>query len=558
LRLIPSLALCAAVTVSSFAQEQQPSRPPDTLTTAADYVEVPVIVQRGNKPVSGLAKADFTVQQDGKDQPIAKFEEVRTTTSAVTMHDPTGFSNTYLSGKTLPQVVILAMDTVDTPALDQAYFGEELKKYVAELKPGDPPMGLIELTRTGIKVRQDFTYDRQSLLAEMKKMSDLPSTNNERSQALAELYNEVQQMRATYGGGFDGVLAKELEDATIQADKTEELMSHFQDTTARIDSLNALQQLAQALKGIPGRKTLVWAGTGFPFMSVVVNNGKAGYTYSSIDRIGSTLDSYAYTWKLLNDANVAVYPIDLRRTSNPAFAVMDTTYKNSPTPQQKDQSFENDSQVTATFQQLAGQTGGKPCIFRTDLHNCLREASDDNKDYYLLGFYMDKTNKAAGYHKINVKLKGQKATLRYREGFLVAPPKTAGARANDIQLALESPFAYTSLPFSGRFVGFTPQGDKQAVNFELRIPPDAISLADSKINFDILAVVRAPGGKEAARISQHIERSLQSDNILTIQAQGIDYTNKLTVPAGDYGVWFVLRDNPTGRTGSVTVPLKVQ
>ena len=54
------------------------------------------------------------------------------------------------------------------------------------------------------------------------------------------------------------------------------------------------------------------------------------------------------------------------------------------------------------------------------------------------------------------------------------------------------------------------------------------------------------------------ERALQAQNVATIQAEGINYTNKLAVPPGEYGVWFVLRDNPSGRTGSVSVPLKVQ
>jgi len=85
-----------------------------------------------------------------------------------------------------------------------------------------------------------------------------------------------------------------------------------------------------------------------------------------------------------------------------------------------------------------------------------------------------------------------------------------------------------------------------------------ISVSGSKIDFDILAVVRAAGGKEMARISQHIAKSLEAQSVAAIQTQGINYTNKLAVPPGDYGVWFVLRDNPTGRTGSVSVPLKVQ
>lgn len=59
-------------------------------------------------------------------------------------------------------------------------------------------------------------------------------------------------------------------------------------------------------------------------------------------------------------------------------------------------------------------------------------------------------------------------------------------------------------------------------------------------------------------MAQRIDRELQPANVADIQSRGIDYRNKMDLPAGEYGVWFVLRDNPTGRTGSVTVPLLVR
>ena len=45
--------------------------------------------------------------------------------------------------------------------------------------------------------------------------------------------------------------------------------------------------------------------------------------------------------------------------------------------------------------------------------------------------------------------------------------------------------------------------------------------------------------------------------IAEIKRTGIDYSNRLELAAGDYGVWFVVRDNLSGRTGSAVVRLKV-
>ena len=65
------------------------------------------------------------------------------------------------------------------------------------------------------------------------------------------------------------------------------------------------------------------------------------------------------------------------------------------------------------------------------------------------------------------------------------------------------------------------------------------------------AVKNSKGRLDSNQISEHLE------NIAEIKANGINYTNKMNLPPGQYGVWFVLRDNPSGRTGSLVVPLKV-
>jgi VWFA-related protein len=552
MRFLPALVLLTVSTIPLVAQKAA-SKPdaPATFKTATEFVQIPVIVQKSGKHVSGLTKDDFNLFQDGRSQQLTAFEEIHASRAGLRAEEGV-FSNSYSNGaESPPQIVILAIDTVNTPALDQANFREELKKYLADRKPNDPPIGLVELTRSGLRIIHDFTRDPKALLSGIESIKALPSKNNDTSGIIAKTNNEQQQRNegfADQNPAMDELMSRVL--------AQEEQMTRFQNATARIDSLLVLQQIAQTFKGIPGRKTLLWAGSGFPFMDVTSISASGQRTLSP-DRAGATLDQHAYTWQLLNDANIAVYPIDTRSLTNSAYDVMNPANKYSPTFQQKEVARESESQTTATLQAVAQQTGGKPCISRTDLHNCIREAAEENQDYYMLGYYLDKEHSAPGWHKIQLKL-NQKATLRYREGFIVSGNKPEITRNTDLSTALNSPFSYTSLRFTGRFKSTNAAGDARDVNFELRIPPDSISLTDSKIDFDILAVVRAPGGKEAGRIAQHIQRSIPAENVAAIQAEGINYSNKLSVPAGEYGVWFVLRDNPSGRTGSVSVPLKVQ
>jgi len=350
----------------------------------------------------------------------------------------------------------------------------------------------------------------------------------------------------------------------VKLREADESMGRFLDRSSRIDVQLTVQQLAQALKGIPGRKSLLLVGSGFKFIdsktvlrSISGGVGGTELVYSA-DNAGETLNQADYTWKLLNDANVAVYPIDTRRTVNTAFQTMDTSGANTPSDLTFRENQQADQDVLTTFKMISAATGGKPCFYRTDLDNCVREAIDDDHDYYVLGFYADKNNRQPGWHKIEVK-SGEKASLRYRQGFMLAKFNPEDERKTDIGLALNSPFAYTGLPFSGNFVSFTDHGQKKLAKFSLQLPPDAISVDESAnhVDFDVVAIARSQGGKEAARFIQRVNRKFSADNIAEIKRIGIAYSNQLELAPGEYGIWFVVRDNLSERTGSAVVPVKV-
>lgn len=549
----PTLSLLLAITSTVFAAEQQDQRTP-VFTSGTTFVQVPVIVQRSGKHVSGLKKEDFVLRQDGKEQPIASFEELHRG-AQVTSSEPaaSGFGNE--GSHVPPQITIIAIDMVNTPNLDRAYFTQEFQRYLSRSDKFNGPIGLVEIERGGIRVVKGFTTDPRVLLSSITKSStSQPTANNDASLITRQISDGAIANADNYGDPIG---------AELRLREADEAMVRFQDRSSRLDTLYAIQQLAQGLKGIPGRKTLLLVGSGFKFIDskVVLRSIGGGYGGTqleySVENGGQTFNQTLYTWKLLNDANVAVYPIDTRRTVNTAFQTMDTSSANTPSDLSFEQNRQADRDVLDSFKTIAAATGGKPCFYRTDLDNCLREAVDDDHDYYLLGFYADKQNRQTGWHKIDVKL-NEKASLRYRQGFIIANFNSDAVRKSDIGLALNSPFAYTELPFTGSFDSMTGTNGRIA-KFRLVIPPGAILPEESSghLDFDIVAIARATGGKEAGRVIQHIDRKLSPENVAEIKKTGIDYSNRLELASGDYGVWFVVRDNISGRTGSAVVPLKI-
>ena len=553
-----SFVLLLFASISLTAQDQQTK--PTVFTSGTTFVQVPVIVQKSGKHVSGLKKDAFILRQDGKDQIIATFEEVHA--GGLRAAETQG-----QSGKLGPiprQITIIAMDMVDTPNLDRSYFIQEFERYLAKSGELDGPIAVVAIERTGIRVVKGFTKDPRLLIAAVKENSNSQPTNNSQISDFTRSFSDELISQSETQLSTDRLPDVVSLSAILKLREADESLVRFQDRSSRIDVQLTIQQLAQALKGIPGRKSILLVGSGFKFIDSNIemrNIGPGGSGGNemrySVDNTAETLNQATYTWKLLNDANVAVYPIDTRRTVNTAFQTMDPSVKNTPSDLTFRQNQQADQDVLSTFKLISAATSGKPCFYRTDLDNCVREAVDDDHDYYLLGFYVDKKNEQPGWHKLEVKVR-EKANVRYRQGFMVARFNPEAQKKTDIRLALNSPFAYTELPFTAKFDPLTGTNPK-ATAFSLRIPPEAISVDESsgQIDLDVVAVARAAGGKEAGRMNQHIDRKVTPDSIAEIKQTGINYTNRMELPSGEYAVWFVVRDNIGARTGSSVVPLKV-
>jgi hypothetical protein len=224
--------------------------------------------------------------------------------------------------------------------------------------------------------------------------------------------------------------------------------------------------------------------------------------------------------------------------------------------------YSKSQEVITTFENIASATGGKPCYGRADLTNCFKEAMDDGDSYYLLGYYVpDKTK--AGWHKLQVKSNDKDANVRARNGFFYSDValNSRPAIQEDIASAVASPMNAVAVPFRGSFLGTTDRNGKKAVQFELNLPLQSFTVDEQSANhiaIDIVAVAFGPDGKPAGNMGQTIDTKLKPEAIAQIQQGGLRYKNVLELAPGDYQVRFVVRDNLTGRMGSVITSLKVQ
>jgi VWFA-related protein len=562
-------AVVSAITLALLTPAgSTPQQTPETtkIKASTELVLVPVIVRKSGAHVGGLAKQNFTLLQDGKPQEIAVFEEVHATEpSAQPAHAPQEFTNARAS-RAAERLTIIAIDLVNTAPMDQAYLKQEMLKFLDTAGKSGEPFALVAITSGGVRMLQTFTTDRQAVAAGVRKSAH-PSIGREPAGTTGSAsLDQTPCALSGAGCGGSGNSDRAMGQLGAWEDlyKNEEESEIFRDRSMRLDTLSSLQQIAQWLSGFPGRKTLVWAGSGIQWSGGMMRMMGAGRTgdYTSIDTRYSSegADANTYTFKLLSAANVAVYPLDARHGANTSFAVYDTSRSDAPIGDrgfaaQKGKVQDDDQERITMFEQIAASTGGKPCFNRTDLSNCMTEFANDAHDYYVLGFYVDKQTKV-GWHKLLVKL-DRSVELRSRNGFMYSLVDPEKARMTDLQLAMASPLPYTALEFSGSFTEIEDKAGKKVVHFALNLPPQLAGPGEqeSSLNFDVVAIARGTDGKEAAKFAQRYSRKLQPQQAETIRRDGIRYLNKLELAPGSYGVWFVVRDNNTGRTGSVVATI---
>jgi VWFA-related protein len=546
------LFLIPVFTLSALSQENS------TFKSQTNLVLVPVEVRNHGQHVPNLDRDKFTMLQDGKPQKVAVFDEVRTTTEHLKRAavGPGEFSNEFQGSPATARYTIVAIDRINTTTFDMQRLRQGLLKFLDQVADSGEPIRLIAINPTNIEVVQDFTTNPRAIAMALEGTKTAAGKVSDNSHALNESLDYLdavisQNTTGDNAGAMVGVFLAQLDN--IKAMEQQSIA--FQQRSSRINSLEALQMVAKTLTGLPGRKSLVWASSGYPF-GISVREGRTTTTldYSQVIEAGN-LDEY--TMHLLNAANIAVYPVDARGTVNTAWEVMNPSHKYSASYSEKQAAQLNNQQVISTFEHLAASTGGKACFDATDLSKCFKDAMDDARDYYMVGYYAD-SNTKPGWHKLQVKV-ATDASVRSRTGFIYSKIDPAETRSQDMRLELNSYLLDPGIPFRGQWTIKEPKGDKKDVGFEMKILPEAkvVSEQEPHLNLEIAAVARGKDGNVAGQFMQKIDRQLPPQAISTIGTSGIQYRNSMALPPGDYLVRLVVRDSNTGRMGSATTMVKV-
>ena len=333
-------------------------------------------------------------------------------------------------------------------------------------------------------------------------------------------------------------------------------IANFAQMGAVSGTLGAFQQLAHQLSGIPGRKSLFWITGSFPF--------DIDDTGGSIS-VGTSFDAYQRTMQLLNNANISLYPVDARGLV--VVGEMDVTMKVSremmhTIPEYMAGESKAHQKTLDTMRIFADTTGGKAYFNTNNLVGALSDAVSDGASYYMLSYALDTKNNRPGWRKLKVRVKDPGYRTRSRQGVFITQTTLdlSSSEGLDIREALTSPLDYTGMPLSVKLDAPVASGVKKKVGFSLLVPANAATVDTSdndRLNLEIWYVVRNVKGEEVSHNSKLYNLNLNAAYVAQLQTSGIGYSDTLELAPGQYGLRVVVRDNVTGKVGSVWAPVQV-
>jgi VWFA-related protein len=521
--------------------------------TETILIQVPIVVtDKNGNHLHQLTKDDFHVFENGKEQKLSTFEEVIATNTKLppVAPKPGEFQNLTLPSDQPHSVTVIALDSVNTPFLDQTYGRHELVKYLANSVDSGQVLALMLMTSRGLKVVQGLTGDPAQLTQILKKASgELPATQGTSEDAQAAAATEDLT-----GSMFSSMMSKDPNALQDFVEHGDAFYAQFQQQNAIETTLNSFLGIAYSLYGIPGRKSLIWATGGFPFAINSPATVPGGYLSELYER----------TMQALDEAQISVYPVDMRGLVSGG--MVNASHSRISSPQQMTRRSWYQQSKIDTLNEFAEMTGGKAYYNTNDLATSFKRAADDASSYYLVGYYLDSNDDKAGWRTLKVKLDKSGTEVRARQGFFVtnATVHRELTRMTDLGNALTSPLEGTGIPITMKFAGVSGDGDKKKADFMVQLAPGSIMIGnapDNHVNFDWVVTAYAENAKKGdvpKKFGQTLATSVPEAKMAAVRSSGVRFAGQIQDMApGQYAVRLVVRDNVTGKIGSVTAPLTV-
>ena len=568
----------------------QTSSPVTTIKVATRMVTLQVSARDSKgHPVIGLTADDFQLSEqvppkkDQRPQKIAAFQSVNVATIAAAdkgaMQMPSGvFSNLVTMQKIPVPPTILLMDGLNTTLSAQMQVHRQMVKLLASI-PQEIPVAVFLLDRN-LHLLQNFSTDRTLLRTAVDRALSLsgqelnPTDVRSDPDALSRVVEDnPPPPPPTPAGGGAGVVGAELQQMRNSAVASQvQLLQLFEREastsliTTRVQiTLDAFRSIARHVAGYPGRKNLLWVSSSYPLAIFPDSDFKfAG--------MGEFQDKFVELANALSDAKIAVYPLDPSGLEGQSFydASSRPSARNAAVGTQtsavmmREEASRDSNQET--MRHLAAETGGQVCVNNNDLADCVKKAVDDGSSYYELAYYPEAADWKGEFHRIILKTRQSGVHLSFRQGYYArANPGSEASDSKQLQSELQEATCRDLMTSTNilLMIQSVPASSSDQVKYFIAMDAGAISLVPAaggrKLSVLVAACAMDKDGAPIQFLQQPTDATLNDQQYNALIAQhGFTRTVEFAPAPGTVRIRLLVRDNASGRMGSVDVPYRVE
>jgi VWFA-related protein len=566
LRLSAQICVLAFLLLLTHAARAQAQDQEDVVKVKSNLVSIDVIVKdKKGKYISDLKPEDFTITEDGKAQKVEFFDApiVR-----IEVHKP-GDTAAAVPSAPAPEpgpatatrnYVALVLDLQSTDITNLKPVRDGMIKYIREQISDMDAVAVLSVTNS-LQMLQPFTQDKAKLIASLEKIGSPDSKSFEQKDiaeniaSLRDFLNNAPTSAAgvtTNAGGSEMARIMVARAVLAQFIRLRTALSVQQARPV----LAALAAIAEGLRPIPGKKTVVLFSQGF-------------VTPAVLDwQVQSTID-------IANRANTAIYIIDSAglRAGAPASGALvpgsplagvsaitnqeqriravggETVFDNV---RQEGQSREYD-----ILYRLSGDTGGKFLKGNNDIGQGLERINEEIQARYTLAYRSSNQNFDGTFRKVKIEVKRPDAQITSRSGYYAIPPEEIVLLSPGDKKLLAGFAAAEANPGLPLFVSLSPFRTREGlytVPLAIEIPPSAVKFerkADKEsMQLEVLGVLKSAPDRMLSRLGGNFDVSLSADDYNQILSNNIFYRQDLQLTSGDYTIDLIVRDKQSGKVAA--------
>lgn len=414
--------LVASMAVPAISQE----RLVETVEVRVVNVDVVVRDKSGN-PVTGLTRADFEVEENGRARVVTNLYEVRRDLERV---EAAGPSIAELPAAVRRRRMVLFVDNFSLNPGRKARILKSMEKLVDQMGPEDQTMIVLWNLRT--KVLTEFTGDKAVLRRALSAAANDASAGFTHQATLKALRDSILMLLEEARDSRVSAQAAYARALGLVDGYSEQMIQN----TRRL--LSALARTNAGLAGVDGRKVLIFAGEHLPErpgaeMYQWVFNQFHPYmrrlpfdTRGVFGVTGNTMQfSIEDVAKEASANGVTMYTIDAADTRDVLSAEFQGTSDTG-------ESFTRFANTAMAYQTLARLTGGLALANTANYDAIFEMLARDLNSYYSLGFKPAEGDLSRGARRITVRMKNPEYRARFRQSYTL---KTTDEQMNDKVIA---------------------------------------------------------------------------------------------------------------------------